>query len=66
MPEYQYRCKNCTHLFTIIKPMISNVEAICPKCNSKDSQKIYTPINVVYNSQGFYKTDNRIPLTDDE
>ncbi len=66
MPEYQYKCKKCNTNFVIVKSMLDTVITFCPTCASKEVQKIYSPVNVVYKSSGFYKTDTRKPLTSKE
>ena len=66
MPEYQYRCTLCSTKFSIFRPMSESWEVYCPKCKSEHLERIFFPTPAVYSGKGFYKTDNRIPLTDDE
>jgi predicted nucleic acid-binding Zn ribbon protein len=46
--------------------MSESWEVYCPKCKSEHLERIFFPTPAVFNGKGFYKTDNRIPLTDDE
>lgn len=67
MPEYQYRCTKCNTRFSIVKPMLLITDIICPECKTGENVKrTYTPIGVLYKSDGFYKTDSRKRLTDNE
>ncbi len=66
MPEYDYRCKKCKTEFTIVKGMLDVVDIYCPKCNSKNNERIFNKTAVVYKGSGFYQTDTRKPLTKED
>ncbi len=41
MPIYEYRCKNCGHVFDVIRPMNAADDAItCENCSSKDTSRL--------------------------
>lgn len=54
---YEYYCKQCDHLFSIIGSITSPpTGGICPKCNKPAHRKFHAP-GVVYKTSGFYHTD---------
>ncbi|MFH1383228.1 MAG: zinc ribbon domain-containing protein [Chloroflexota bacterium] len=43
MPVYEYKCNACGEKFEIQRSMCdSDKETKCPKCGSKDCQKVYS------------------------
>jgi putative FmdB family regulatory protein len=66
MPEYPYKCLKCGTRFSIIRSVREDWEPHCPKCSDLNTQRVFIPIGVVYKGGGFYQTDNRKPLTDEE
>lgn len=42
MPIYEYRCKNCNHVFEefVFSSLTSNEDIICPKCNTNNAEKM--------------------------
>lgn len=53
MPEYEYRCENCKHEFTLELSITEhgrkekNHEIRCPKCESANVKHIIGAVNVV-------------------
>lgn len=43
MAIYEYKCKNCQEVFEIIKGMNEKIDVKCPKCNSLDTMRIFSP-----------------------
>jgi len=39
MPIYEYDCRACSEVFSVLKLGSSEVDTSCPKCRSKDTQK---------------------------
>ena len=67
MAEYQYRCKDCKTVFTVIKSITDVIITFCPSCKSDKVQQKYFAPHVLYKGKGFYKTDNtKKPLTETE
>ena len=66
MPEYDYRCKKCKTEFTIVKGMLEIITVNCPNCKSTDLERIFSKTAVVYKGDGFYTTDGRKPLTNED
>jgi putative FmdB family regulatory protein len=44
MPIYEYECKKCGAVFEEIVPHITNQTLPCPKCESKDTQKLMSRV----------------------
>lgn len=52
MPIYSFMCKNCNHKFTELVNVTDNDNELkCPKCNSKNLEKLLTTFSVG-NSEG--------------
>jgi putative FmdB family regulatory protein len=45
MPTYEYRCRDCHHVFDRVEPLAEHGEKRpnCPKCKSKDVEQVFTP-----------------------
>lgn len=45
MPTYEYRCRECEHVFDRIEPLAEHGESTpqCPKCKSKKVEQVLTP-----------------------
>lgn len=59
MPIYEYICKNCGCEFIDDKSINDRDKAMCPKCRSIKIRRLLSSPNVIYNSDGFYTTDNK-------
>jgi len=48
MPIFEYKCKNYNSKFEVFPKSLSNPEdTVCPKCNSKENQKIFSAFSSV-------------------
>lgn len=66
---YEYKCKACNHRFFLDIPLIGEGEKRrytkqaqtprCPKCKSKNTQKIISAPAIHYKGTGFYVTDKK-------
>ncbi len=45
MPTYEYRCRDCHHVFDRVEPLAQHGDRRpnCPKCKSKNVQQVLTP-----------------------
>ena len=59
MPQYTYRCKNCSHEFSIEQRMSDSSLTDCPECKGELRKVISRVSGVVFKGSGFYVTDNR-------
>ena len=39
MPIYEYECRGCGEVFSVLKLGASEVDTSCPKCKSTETQK---------------------------
>jgi putative FmdB family regulatory protein len=44
MPIYEFECKKCGNVFEEIVPQVSNASLPCPKCESKETQKLMSRV----------------------
>ena len=50
MPIFEYKCKKCSSKFEVLhKSSLNQEEVSCPKCNSKENQKLLS----TFSSAGF-------------
>lgn len=47
MAFYDYKCKKCSSVFEISKGMNETVEAPCPACGCKDTQRVFSAVRTV-------------------
>ena len=61
MPNYDYRCKECDHLFEIFQKMSDPKLEDCPQdnCSGKVKRLLGTGSGVIFKGSGFYQTDYR-------
>ena len=58
MAIYEYECKKCKRIYSIIKPMSKcNKKEKCTICNSIMKRKISKNTNFILKGGGFYQTD---------
>ena len=45
MPTYEYRCRDCHHVFERVEPLAQHGDKRpnCPKCKSKSVEQVLTP-----------------------
>ena len=56
MPNYEYRCRVCSHAFVVRQGYHDAREAQCPQCGGEAIQRISMPA-VVFKGSGFYVND---------
>jgi putative FmdB family regulatory protein len=56
VPLYEYRCKQCGHLFEKIQSFSAPDEKECPACKGELERLISAPA-VQFKGSGFYSTD---------
>ena len=59
MPNYEYQCKNCGHVFEREHPIGEHKKYKCPDCGSGKTAKLISSVGVIFKGKGFYVTDNR-------
>ncbi len=61
MPNYDYQCKECGHLFEVFQRMSDPKLEDCPleKCSGKVRRLLGTGSGVIFKGSGFYQTDYR-------
>ncbi len=54
MPIYEYRCKNCNHVFEelVFSSLTKDKEIICPKCNENSAEKMMSAFSSAGTSYG--------------
>lgn len=57
MPTYDYKCKNCDEIFTLIHPMSDDSKKKCTKCKKELVRKPMTDSRPTFKGEGFYTTD---------
>ena len=57
MPRYDYRCRDCEHLFEKTQSFNSVPGANCPECGAESDRQLSIPA-VHYKGSGFYTTDH--------
>lgn len=57
MPNYEYQCSECKHLFEIWQP-VGETPPACPECGSL-VKKIFHAPRIIFKGSGFYVTDLR-------
>lgn len=60
MPTYEYKCKNCSHLFEQFQSMKDAPLRKCPECGKNALERLIgTGAAVLFKGSGFYQTDYR-------
>ena len=61
MPNYDYRCEKCDHLFEVFQKMSDAKLEDCPQdgCEGKVKRLLGTGSGVIFKGSGFYQTDYR-------
>jgi putative FmdB family regulatory protein len=57
MPTYQYKCKECGHLFEVFHSMSAEPIKTCPKCKGPVKRLIGPGSGPIFKGTGFYQTD---------
>lgn len=61
MPNYDYRCQECSHTFEVFQKMSDDKLEDCPEkdCKGKVKRLLGTGAGVIFKGSGFYQTDYR-------
>jgi putative FmdB family regulatory protein len=60
MPTYEYKCKNCSHLFEQFQSMKDAPLRKCPECGKNALERLIgTGAAILFKGSGFYQTDYR-------
>lgn len=61
MPNYDYKCQKCEHVFEVFQGMNDAKLTDCPKddCNGEVKRLLGTGAGVIFKGSGFYQTDYR-------
>ncbi|MFT6180539.1 MAG: putative FmdB family regulatory protein [Akkermansiaceae bacterium] len=61
MPNYDYKCEKCDHLFEVFQNMSADKLTDCPQegCDGKVKRLLGTGGAVIFKGSGFYQTDYR-------
>ncbi|MBU0573433.1 MAG: FmdB family zinc ribbon protein [Candidatus Margulisiibacteriota bacterium] len=58
MPLYEYKCKDCGHVFEIKQSIKEDPLRFCPECKG-DIERLISPAGIIFKGSGFYVTDSR-------
>ena len=58
MPNYEYKCNNCSHQFETFQSIHDDALTECPKCNGK-IRRIIGNIGIAFKGSGFYINDSQ-------
>ncbi len=61
MPNYDYQCQKCDHVFEVFQSMNDDKLTDCPKddCDGQVKRLLGTGAGIVFKGSGFYQTDYR-------
>jgi len=61
MPNYDYRCEQCDHVFEVFQSMNDDKLTDCPKddCEGAVKRLLGTGAGLIFKGTGFYETDYR-------
>lgn len=59
MPTYEYKCKDCGHVFERFESIKAGNTKKCPECGNRANRLIGTGGAVIFKGSGFYQTDYR-------
>lgn len=60
MPTYDYKCKNCGHVFELFQSITDKSIRKCSKCGKLKLQRLIgAGGGVIFKGSGFYQTDYR-------
>ncbi len=60
MPAYDFKCKDCSVTFEVIRPASDDSPVVCPECGG-ETRRVFTPVGVHFKGSGFHNTDYRKP-----
>ncbi|MDG2400594.1 MAG: zinc ribbon domain-containing protein [Akkermansiaceae bacterium] len=61
MPNYDYQCEKCDHVFEVFQSMNDEKLADCPQtdCCGQVKRLLGTGAGIIFKGSGFYETDYR-------
>ena len=61
MPNYDYQCQECSHIFEVFQKMSDPKLEDCPQegCSGKIKRLLGTGAGLIFKGSGFYQTDYR-------
>jgi len=61
MPNYDYKCETCEHVFEVFQSMKDDKLTDCPqeKCEGSVKRLLGTGAGLIFKGSGFYETDYR-------
>lgn len=59
MPTYEYKCRNCGHIFDVFQKITDEPLKSCPKCGGEVYRLISGGVGIIFKGSGFYITDNK-------
>ncbi len=60
MPTYEYKCRNCDHVFERFQSMKDAPLRKCPECGKNTLERLIgTGAAILFKGSGFYQTDYR-------
>ncbi len=61
MPNYDYKCEKCDHVFEVFQSMNADKLTDCPQedCDGKVKRLLGTGAGIIFKGSGFYETDYR-------
>ena len=61
MPNYDYKCEKCDHVFEIFQSMNDDKLTDCPQedCDGSVKRLLGTGAGIIFKGTGFYQTDYR-------
>ncbi|MDB4408822.1 zinc ribbon domain-containing protein [Akkermansiaceae bacterium] len=61
MPNYDYKCQKCEHVFEVFQGMNDAKLTDCPQddCDGEVKRLLGTGAGVIFKGSGFYQTDYR-------
>jgi len=58
MPTYDYKCKECDHLFEVLQGINDDKFTKCPECSKESLQRLIGRGGmIVFKGSGFFETD---------
>ncbi len=61
MPNYDYQCEKCDHVFEVFQSMNDPKLTDCPQegCDGRVKRLLGTGAGIIFKGSGFYQTDYR-------
>ncbi|MEN8773359.1 MAG: FmdB family zinc ribbon protein [Akkermansiaceae bacterium] len=61
MPNYDYKCEKCDHVFEVFQSMNDDKLTDCPQddCEGSVKRLLGTGAGIIFKGSGFYETDYR-------